>query len=247
MNRTLRIFNLLMVGFLMWSGSAFGDSFGANITIWDQRGVAYEDNEVEPGMIDNQSWDLEGFFWDGKLLTMVGGFDFKDGNTYASGDIFLDIDGDVSFGSGATNDNFSGYDYVLDLNISSGTFNVIELVEGVVLIDVLDYNSPESSYWRYDDENSDSNFTALCSGSLTYYDNLTDTGFLGDYHNAVSVDLGLDFLKDKNFTAHFTMECGNDNLMGSTAPVPEPATMLLFGTGLIGMSVVGRKKFHKRS
>ncbi len=44
--------------------------------------------------------------------------------------------------------------------------------------------------------------------------------------------------------AHWTMSCGNDNIEGSAdvAPVPEPATMLLFGTGLAGLAGLRSRK-----
>lgn len=50
-------------------------------------------------------------------------------------------------------------------------------------------------------------------------------------------------LSDLGF--HWTMTCGNDVIEG-TAPAPEPATMLSFSWGLIGLAVVGRKKFFKQ-
>jgi hypothetical protein len=223
---------------------------------WTYSGVDYkginignEDQEVEPNMVTNQVWDLEGFFQEGSMLSMVGGFDYKNGvdhggHNYGSGDIFISVGDAPTYGiEGATLNN--GYEYAIDLDFNTSTYKVYGLDAGSVLKDVIEnQNTPESSPWAFEHTNED----LLAEGTFLYEAGLSDgdTGFKGGTHYSLSgFDLG--FLgANADFFAHFTMECGNDNLMGQgTTPVPEPATMLLLGVGVMGLGVLNRKRLSR--
>jgi hypothetical protein len=122
-------------------------AFAVNITINDEHSSgsgwygSSEDQEVEPGCITGQQWDLEGFFVNGLTLSMVAGYNLVTGvpgyPQVVSGDLFIDVDGDAQYGSGAhagatynplqvVSDSF-GYDFVMDLDFATLTYSVFDI------------------------------------------------------------------------------------------------------------------------
>lgn len=260
---------LFCIAILALGVNAYGLEFGEDITIFDENIDGYwhganEDQEVEPGMEHGQKWDLEGFFINGTQLSMIGGYDFINGEwgagqNFASGDLFIDVDGDARYGDiyegsrdgNHTVSNTYGYDFVLDFDFVSMTYDVVEITADSLVTTAWYRQNQGSSPWTYV-----SGGDTIGSGSIEYFETTGQfntfgdetTEFIGDWRNAVMVDVS--FLSDivpegQEVITHFTMGCGNDNLMGAFDPisaVPEPSTLLLLGAGLLGLVGYGKRR-----
>jgi hypothetical protein len=236
---------------------------------WEQGSVAapHEDNETEPGTIHSQVWDLEGMYLNGKTLSLVGGYNFQtgvivsgrnSGQPYTSGDIFIDTNGNAVFGSGnSTNTgspitNTYNYEYVIHLDVAGNTYKVYNLTNNSRVQETTDIGN--SSPWIYLGDTPASGGqpvfgSSIASGTFQFgtlgTSDVSTYGLLGegsDNTHYYITGFDLSFLPEGSIdTFHYTMQCGNDDLMGRASVPDGGATLVLLGSALLALVGIRRR------
>ncbi len=202
-----------------------------------------DDGHVGPG-VGGQAYDAErlGLYFDSNTVYfgLQTGFDLRNGRDYGSvhfdpGDLALDVNGDGT------------YDYAIDFTIDTSdmiTYSLIDMTGTGIWEDVY-YAGHSAAGYPLNAQAGSGLLLSTFAGAFS-----ADNNDLYGHTNSDVIEGSFDIslLSDYmggSMTLHWTMGCGNDVIEVTTSPVPEPATILLLGAGLIGIAGFGRKRFLK--
>ena len=164
--------------------------------------------------------------------------------------------GNVVVNSGTTTTN--EVDYLMGTKLLGPDTYLINDTTATMEIEFIDRNITEIIFdWEGMGSNTDDCILAYADNEETpFFSNqytYNTYWLLHDLGTNVSIvfETPVQTLKFKNasglgFVSLDNLWIENDDDGATPTPVPEPATMLLFGSGLIGLAVVGRKKIKRK-
>jgi len=215
-----------------WNKAATGVIGG--ISYWEEAGTG-PSGAVGPGY-GGAPFDIRGFYFTSDasnyyFAAVVG----MGPDGYTTGGIHY-VMGDILIGGGST------YQYGIVTNANSGNRNLAQGTAGT-LSSTANRNVP-----GYDSSNpvfvGGFSSSILLPANFSYTMIVNNSGTVNDVW-FIEASVSRDLFASGIAGIHFTESCGNDAANLIPAPVPEPGTMVLLGTGLVGLAGWGRKKFRK--
>ena len=204
------------------------------------------DNLPSPGYLGEggEGFDLEGFNYalDGQTvhLSLTNSFGYS---AYSSGwDNNYDL-GDIFFG-------FNGEYYEYAIDVTDGTLWSVDTYVGIPQTDGSYYGTSiadQVGAWEIGTGTILGNVTT----TMTWFDDLETNPMQGDGDTYVwefAFDAGMDadlltaFSSYNSVGFHNILGCGNDMVEETYSGVPEPATLILMGFGLVGLGTYYRKR-----
>ncbi|HDM76790.1 MAG TPA: PEP-CTERM sorting domain-containing protein [Deltaproteobacteria bacterium] len=246
-------------GFNTWSGfntETENESAGKPVTgvtngvyWWEEDGVG-ESGYVGPGY-GGQTFDVEGLYTkisDGYLYFMViSGMRGSVGSrTFEPGDIVINLlSNDVLEKQYVV--ETTGYRF--DLDSSGYVSTTAKTGEAGYLYDVTGGDAVLGkglSNWQNSSDNQDpTQITEILGSGIPISLVFAQPG---SEHSVIEGAISLSLLNldgINGINIHYATVCGNDGGTTPNAPVPEPGTILLVGTGLLGLALGSRKRKTK--